>query len=58
MGLVHMGLKEFLPSFVSYVFVFLRTGRTWAMAVRTGSYESLFLLNLGRFIPRKKEIQF
>ena len=28
-------------------------GRTWAIAVRRGSYKSLFLLNSGRFFPRK-----
>ena len=27
----------------------IRKGRTWAIAVRRGSYKSLFLLNLGRF---------
>ena len=33
--------------------------RTWAIAVRGGSYESLFLLNSGRSFSRKKrEIQF
>ena len=31
----------------------IRKGRTWAIAVRRGSYKSLFLLNSGRFFPRK-----
>ena len=31
----------------------LRKGRTWAIAVRRGSYESLFLLNSGRFSLEK-----
>ena len=30
-----------------------RGGRTWAIAVRRGSYESLFLLNSGRFSLEK-----
>ena len=29
----------------------IRRGRTWAIAVRRGSYKSLFLLNSGRFFP-------
>ena len=36
----------------------LRKGRTWAIAVRRGSYKSLFLLNSGRFSLEKREIQF
>ena len=31
-----------------------RKGRTCAIAVRRGSYKSLFLLNSGRIFPRKK----
>ena len=32
---------------------FLERERTWAIAARRGSYYSLFLLNSGRFSPRK-----
>ena len=32
-----------------WVSMTFREGRTWAIAVRRGSYESLFLLNSGRF---------
>ena len=32
---------------------FFRKGRTWAIAVRRGSYKSLFLLNSGRFSLEK-----
>ena len=31
----------------------IRRGRTWAIAVRKGSYKSLFLLNSGRFSLEK-----
>ena len=31
----------------------IRGGRTWAIAVRRGSYESLFLPNSGRFSLEK-----
>ena len=31
----------------------IRKGRTWAIAVRRGSYASLFLLNSGCFSPEK-----
>ena len=34
-------------------FIFHRKGRTWAIAVRRGSRESLFLLNSGRFSLEK-----
>ena len=33
---------------------FIRKGRTWAIAVRRGSCESLFLLNSGSFSPEKE----
>ena len=36
----------------------IRKGRTWAIAVRRGSCESLFLPNSGRFSPENREIQF
>ena len=32
---------------------FLKKGRTWAIAVRRGSYKSLFLPNSGRFSLEK-----
>ena len=32
----------------------VRKGRTWAIAARRGLYKSLFLLNSGRFLPRKR----
>ena len=32
----------------------IRKGGTWAIAVRRGSYKSLFLLNSGRFSLEKK----
>ena len=47
---VHYYQKTFLAS--------IRNGRTWAVAVRGGSYESLFLLNSGRFAQERREIQF
>ena len=37
---------------------FLERFRTWAMAVKRGSYKSLFLLNSGRFSLEKYGIQF
>ena len=36
----------------------LRKGRTWAIAVRMGSYKSLVLLDSGHFPWKNREIQF
>ena len=54
-------LLEFHLSFRSFT-GFIRKGRTWAIAVRRGSYKSLFLLNSGgfplEFFFLNREIQF
>ena len=36
----------------------IREERIWAIAVRRGSYKTLFLLNSGRFSLENREIQF